>query len=105
MVMASSLNFPAANSIQTCTASPSGFVSKLAFNGSALVFSSCVLTSTGMNLIPDNSGTILLTGTTGSSLPTMNPLQGTFGGGSGDAFLVKLSEQFLKKRRAQVTSQ
>jgi len=105
MGMASSANFPAANSIQTCTASPSGFVSKLALNGSALVFSSCVLTSAGMNLIPDNSGTILLTGSTGSNLQTMNPLQGTFGGGSGDAFLVKLSEPFLKKKGGQLTSQ
>jgi hypothetical protein len=105
MGMAASVDFPVANGIQTCTSSPSGFVTKFDPTASTLVFSSCVLTSTGMNIIPDNSGAILLTGGVGAGLQTVNPLQANFGGGSIDAFLMKLSEPLLKKKRGQIISQ
>jgi hypothetical protein len=58
-----------------------------------------------MNIIPDNSGAILLTGGVGAGLQTVNPLQANFGGGSIDAFLMKLSEPLLKKKRGQIISQ
>jgi hypothetical protein len=71
------------------------FVSKLNPSGSALVYSTFIgggLYEEARGLAVDASGQAIVTGyTTSTNFPTANAHQGAYGGGSADAFVVKLS--------------
>jgi hypothetical protein len=70
------------------------FVAKLDRTGSALVYSTYLGGSDfeeGQDIGVDARGNAYVTGATGSSdFPTANPLQATFAGGGGDAYVAKL---------------
>jgi Beta-propeller repeat len=103
-----SLNYPTtAGALSTsCVAKPvnipigdiciggDAFVSKLAPDGSALVYSTYLNGSgfeVGRSIAVDAAGHAYVTGLTNSSdFPKVNPVQDAFGGGSYDAFVVKL---------------
>ena len=72
------------------------FVSKLNATGSALVFSTYLGGSAGVDrgwaIALDGSGNAYVTGDTASSnFPISNSIQATYGGGSSDAFVTKLN--------------
>ncbi len=92
-----STNFPTANPLQ---ASNRGFqdvfVARLSASGSALVFSTYLGGSGGDYgrgiAVDPTTGDAFITGqTTSTNFPTANPLQRTYGGGSGDAFVTRLN--------------
>ncbi len=90
-----STNFPTSHAVQ---ATPGGgldaFVTSLSMSGS-LVWSSYLGGSnedTGYGVAVDGSGNVLITGLTASlNFPTIRAVQPTFGGGTYDALVVKLS--------------
>jgi hypothetical protein len=93
-----SSNFPTAHPLQPTYGGFGGanvFVAKLAPNGSALVYTTYLAGSrgaTGTGIAVDAAGAAYVTGETDSSdFPTMHPLQPTYGGGNGDAFVAKLT--------------
>jgi hypothetical protein len=72
------------------------FVSKLNPNGSGLVYSTYLGGSAGVDrgwaIALDSAGNATVTGDTASSnFPISNAIQGTYGGGSTDAFVTKLN--------------
>jgi hypothetical protein len=71
------------------------FVAQLNPTGSALVYSTYLGGSgndQGLGIAVDSSGNAYVTGLTFSSdFPLMNPLQPTYGGGYGDAFVSELN--------------
>jgi len=88
--------FPTVDAFQTSLkGTHDAFVSKINAAGSALVYSSFLGGSgidRGLSIAVDNSGHAYVTGITGSPVdfPTKNPLQPAHGGGSFDAFVVKI---------------
>ena len=91
-----SASFPTANAIQTTrNGSHDAFVTKFNAAGSALVYSTYLGGSGGEfnpHIAVDSAGNAYLTGETGSTnFPTASALQGTFGGGTADAFVTKIS--------------
>jgi Beta-propeller repeat len=94
-----STDFPTMNPLQPAIGGGGGstdaFVTKLSPSGSALVYSTYLGGSgadSGYGIAVDSAGNAYVTGLTGSTnFPTMNPFQETFGGGSLDAFVSKLS--------------
>ena len=92
-----STNFPTQNPYQGSNAGESdAFVTKLSSGGDTLTYSTYLGGSSsdyGNDVAVDNSGNAYITGRTYSSddFPTLNPHQGSFGGGSYDAFVTKLS--------------
>jgi Beta-propeller repeat len=91
-----SANFPVVNALQpTRIAFADVFISELNANGSALNFSTYLGGSSyddqGNSIAVDSTGNIYVAGYTQSKkFPTKNPFQGTFGGGSYDAFVTKI---------------
>jgi beta propeller repeat protein len=86
----SSSDFPLVNPLQS---TPGGaFVSKLDPAGSALVYSTYLgISDDGQSIAVDGVGNAYVTGGTAYGFPLANPLQPTFGGGDGDAFVSKLN--------------
>jgi hypothetical protein len=93
----SSTNFPTVAAFQQSFAEGlfDGFVAKLNAAGSALDYSSYIGGSgvdSGFGIVADASGNAYLMGITDSfDYPTVNPLQPSYGGGSSDVFVVKIS--------------
>jgi hypothetical protein len=91
-------DFPTAAPIQATYAGGSdAFVSELNAAGADLIFSSYLGGSgsdDGFGIAVDNAGNIYIAGSTGSAdFPTTSPVQGSFGGGVSDAFVVKLAPE------------
>jgi hypothetical protein len=91
-----SSDFPTANPVQgALNGSRDIFVAKVDATGSALVYSTYLGGSgveLGWGVAVDASQNAYVTGSTDSTdFPTVNPLQGANGGGSADAFLVKIA--------------
>jgi hypothetical protein len=98
-----SADFPTVNPIQAVYSGGPGadaFVTKINAGGSALVYSTYLGGNggngftAGFSIAVDSSGSAYLTGQTrATDFPTVNPIQGTFGGGfpDGDAFVTKLN--------------
>ena len=97
----SSNNFPTVNAIQSTldVGGQDAFVTKINAAGSALVYSTYLggvgqfnSADFGEAIAVDTSGNAYVTGSTFSdSFPTVNAIQGTFGGGSTDAFVTKIN--------------
>ena len=92
----SSSNFPVVVPFQqTDKTSLTAFVAKLNPAGTALLYSTYIGgsgTDQALGISVDSSGNAYVAGTTSSSdFPTVSPLQGTYGGGSGDGFVAKLN--------------
>ena len=92
----SSTNFPVANAIQgTLNGTSDAFVTKLNAAGSAFVYSTYLGGSnadSGNDIALDSSGNAYVAGgTISTNFPTVNPIQGTYGGGTVDAFVTKLN--------------
>ena len=97
-----STNFPTLNALDstagggTCGSDPCNdiFVTALTANGSALRYST-YLGGSGDDensaIAVDSAGNAYVTGLTAGGIPTLNAYQGTFGGGTSDAFMVKLN--------------
>jgi hypothetical protein len=88
-----STNFPLQNALQGCTGNGGPYVSELNPSGSGLVFSTYLggTGAVGNGIALDSSGNIYFTGSASSNFPTTpGALQTTYGG-SGDAFLAKIS--------------
>ncbi len=96
--LASSPNFPTQNPIQA-NLSASGvnvFISEFVYGGSGLIFSTYLGGSgggeIGKSLATDGQGDVYVTGYTFSSdFPTLNPVQGLFGGDN-DAFILEITQ-------------
>jgi hypothetical protein len=94
-----SLDFPTANPIQPePLGDEAAFVTKLSPAGDTMIFSTYLggsgsgLINEGHAIAVDPGGSVLVTGPTGSTdFPVFNALQPTFGGGTKDAFVAKLS--------------
>jgi hypothetical protein len=91
-----STNFPTANTSQTSLKGKfDAFITKLNPAGSGLVYSTYFGGSDadyGSGIAVDTSGNAYVTGVTASTdLPTAKPLQPSFGGSHGDAFIAKLN--------------
>ena len=99
-----SRDFPTAMPLQPQLAgSADAFVAKLDPAGSTLIFSTYLGGSTepqsqgprgdlGYDIATDDAGNAYITGFTSSTdFPTVNPVQGTFGGGAHDIFVSKIS--------------
>jgi hypothetical protein len=92
-----STNFPLAAPIQWASGGLlDGFVTKLNAAGSAIVYSTYLGGSdhdAANDITVDSSGAAFVTGFTGSPVdfPLVSPLQGTFGGGTYDAFLTEIN--------------
>jgi len=89
-------NFPTANAFQSKLGGGiNAFVAKLDATGSVLVYSTYLggsATDTATGVAVDPSGNVYVTGGTSSpNFPTLNAVQPTFGGGSLDGFVTKLS--------------
>jgi hypothetical protein len=94
--LTTSTNFPTVNPLQPNNGGGAdAFVARLSADGSALVFST-YLGGSGSEHghgigVDANTGDALVTGlTTSTNFPTVNPLQPTYGGGSGDAFVARI---------------
>lgn len=93
----SSTNFPVMNAYQgTLSASANAFVTKFNAAGNAIVYSTYLGGSSGTNtnatgIAVDNAGSAYITGFTSTNFPTVNPVQATYGGGTGDAFVTKFN--------------
>jgi beta-propeller repeat-containing protein len=94
-----STNFPTANSLQASNGSGSinydAFVTKINATGSAYVYSTYLGGSgfdRGGGIAVDGSGNAYVTGSTNSTnFPTTDPIQASYGGGNGDAFVTKIN--------------
>ena len=92
-----SADFPTVNPWQATNKSVSGtaFVAELDSTGSALVYSTYLggnILDSANGIAVDSSGNAYVTGWTQSTtFPTANPVQASFGGGNGDAFVAKLN--------------
>lgn len=93
----SSTNFPTANAFQPNIGSDfnsDSFVTKFTTSG-AMTYSTYLGGNggeVGFGIIADSTGNAYVTGfTTSTNFPTMNPIQGSFGGGSQDVFVTKLN--------------
>jgi Beta-propeller repeat len=91
-----STNFPIMNAFQSALAGPQdAFVAQLNHKGSAFVYSTYLGGRGGDNgsgIALDRAGNAYVSGTTTSAdFPTVNPLQPSYGGGSDDAFVAKVS--------------
>ena len=91
-----SANFPIQSPFQgTCAGAQDIFITKISPSGNALVYSSYLGGSSGdfgFGTAIDTSGNAYVTGETFSTdFPMQNPFQGTFGGGTADAFITKIS--------------
>jgi hypothetical protein len=91
-----STDFPTQNPFQGALAGGfDAFVTKLGPTGNTLLFSTYLGGSGnefGNGIAVDSSGSAYVTGITDSpNFPTQNPFQGTFAGGSFDAFVTKFS--------------
>ena len=97
----SSADFPTTpNAYQTSYGgSTDTFVTKIDASGSALIYSTYLGGSVyefGGGIAVDSSRSAYIAGTTYSSnFPTVNPIQGTYAGGFGDAFLAKISGDLI----------
>jgi hypothetical protein len=90
-------DFPRVNPLPVTGGSFDAFVSKLAPDGTRLIYSTLLGGSSefelGSGIAVDASGAAYVTGTTGSlDFPTMNALQPQLGG-EGDAFVVKIAPE------------
>jgi hypothetical protein len=102
-----STNFPTVNPLQSANGFvEDAFVSKLNAAGSALAYSTYLGGSNrdaGYSIALDAEGNAYVTGNTASvNFPTVSPLQTTFAGGIGDAFITKISDS--NAARPTVTS-
>ena len=93
----SSTDFPTANAFDGTIGSDfDGFVTRLTTNG-VLSYSTYLGGNgrdTGFGIAVDTSDNAYVTGTTTSdNFPTLNPIQGSNGGFTGDAFVTKLNSQ------------
>ncbi|MEP7286189.1 MAG: SBBP repeat-containing protein [Chloroflexota bacterium] len=91
-----STNFPTTvGAFQTVYSSYDAFVVKLNANGTGLIYGTYLGGSNvdvGYGIAVDSSGNAYVTGEAGLGFPTtVGAFQTTFGGGGGDAFVVKLS--------------
>ena len=92
-----SSNFPTVGAIQsTLGGLRDAFVMKVNSTGSALIYSSYIggsgLNDGGFGIAVDTAGSAYVVGGTSSAdLPTVNAIQGTFGGGNTDGFLAKIN--------------
>jgi len=90
-----STNFPTHNEIQSTYGGGTydGFVTKLSSTGGTLVYSTYLGgggTDSAYGIAVDAAGSAYVTGdTSGSGFPTQNAYQGTYGGGTKDAFVSK----------------
>ncbi len=92
----SSTNFPTANALDATLAGTSdAFVTKLNAAGSAFVYSTYLgggADDGGNDIRLDSSGNAYLAGfTISTDFPTVNPTQGTYGGGTVDAIVTRLN--------------
>jgi hypothetical protein len=70
------------------------FLTALTADGSAALFSTYIGNSgRGNGVAVDAAGNVWLTGTTGGQFPTVNPAQGSYGGGLSDAFLLRVTPE------------
>lgn len=88
-------NFPVANALQgTLSGTSDGFVTKLNAAGSAFAYSTYLGGTGGDSVnglaVGSNGSAYITGGTTSTDLPTVNPTQGTNGGGV-DAFVAQLN--------------
>lgn len=88
--------FPVTRGAFQTTGSYDAFVTKLNPQGSALVYSTYLGGSAGVDrgwaIALDDADNAYVTGdTTSSNFPTTNPIQGAYGGGLSDAFVTKLN--------------
>jgi hypothetical protein len=93
---AASANFPTLNALQPSLNGPiDAFVSKINPAGSAFVYSTFFGGSAydeGFGIAVDTARNVYLTGaTTSFNLPTLNPVQPSYGGGQYDSFLTKMN--------------
>ncbi len=93
-----STDFPLFNPIQRVYGggSADAFVTKINPSGSAFIYSTYLggnrYSDVGSNIAVDVSGNAYVTGYTGSTnFPTLNAIQGTFGGRLDDAFVTKIN--------------
>jgi hypothetical protein len=90
-----SINFPTANAIQGVNSGQDAFVTKLSAAGSALVYSTYLggtAADSGSKIAVDSTGNAYIIGNTASiNFPTVNPIQGSNGGGAFDAFVTTLN--------------
>jgi hypothetical protein len=91
-----SANFPTANAFDSTLGGTSdGFVTKLNAAGSAFVYSTYLGGTNGdagNDIALDSAGNACLAGgTISTDFPMVNPTQGTYGGGSVDAFVTRLN--------------
>ena len=92
-------DFPTANPLQatcgSCDEASTAFVTKFNAGGSGLAYSTYLGGSGDDNasaIAVDSTGNAYVTGNTQSSnFPTVNPIQATYAGGYGDAFVAKIS--------------
>ena len=90
-----SSNFPTTSGAFQTTGSSAVYVTKVDAAGAGLVYSTYLggsKASVGHGIAVDDAGNAYVTGRTESQdLPTANGFQAAYGGGSGDAFVIKLS--------------
>ncbi len=91
-----SLDFPLSSPMQGSSAGVSDvYVTKINPAGTALVWSTYLGGSngdSGNGIAVDAAGNVYIAGTTSSTdFPLMNPLQGVYGGGQDDAFIMKIN--------------
>lgn len=90
-----STDFPTMNALQPANGgTQNAFVAMMNPTGSAFVYSTYFGGSgsdAGTAIALDSAGNVYFTGNTSSAdFPTTNPLQATYGGGTGDAFVAKI---------------
>ena len=89
-----SSNFPQESPLQKCGRREQIFVSKFNPSGSALVYSTCFGSPYGTystyGIAVDGADNAYIIGISGPGLPTVNPLQPTYGGGEFDVFVAKI---------------
>ncbi|MCU1265633.1 MAG: putative secreted protein [Acidobacteria bacterium] len=91
-----STNFPTVNPFQSFYGGGGdAFVSKINTSGTALIFSSYlggISNDVGNDIALDSAAHAYVTGgTVSTNFPLLNPVQGTYGGGTADAFLSKFN--------------
>ncbi|MDX6557960.1 MAG: hypothetical protein QOF72_1009, partial [Blastocatellia bacterium] len=92
--VADTVDFPTQNPLGGFGGQSDAFVSKLDANGSNLLFSTTLggnTTDICTSVALSPAGGVYLSGQTLGAFPTVNAVQGSFGGGSRDAFVVRLN--------------